>query len=401
MPKVSKKKGAKKENAVAVGTTPVQGIEALMAQVDAVYGKGTILPADRAVSLVVDWIPLGIFDFDVRSGGGFPRGRITMLTGEYSSWKTALALKGMASAQRHCRQCGTPFEVVGLLGDVTSVRCKCGANDPGIGLWVDAEHTFDPAWAAKWGVDCSRLVLLEPESAEQAIDVVDKAIRTKACDFVVIDSIAALTPIIESEAAASDQQMGVAAKLYGKACRKWTAGMNSYGLLAQTKCTLVLINQLRQKIGDYGKGMTAPGGKSFEFFETLGVKTKREEYIVDEATGRNIGAIISYKILKNKAFPPSIPFGEFSLYFSNVFGTCAVGSTNTSDQVVRHAEYWRLVVRSGSWYSYKEIKEQGKAAFMQTLKGRPEYIEELMSTIKAREQRWNLSGEAVVGEDSL
>lgn len=374
-----------------------EGIDALMDVVNGAYGKGTLLPANEATSLVKDWIPTSVFDLDIRTGGGFPRGRITMLKGEYSSWKTSLALKGLANAQRMCRFCGKPFEIVDHFGEVFSLDCACRAQEPMVGLWVDAEHTWDSSWSSKWGIDCDRLVLLEPESAEQAVDVVDKAIRTQACDFVVVDSIAALTPIIESEESASEQQMGVAARIFNKACRKWTAGMNSFGLLSKTKCTVVMINQMRQKIGPFA-GVTSPGGKGFDFFESLELRMKHEEHIVHEDTGRNIGAKISYTIKKNKAHAPTVPFGEFALYFSKVRDVCEVGSTDLEEQVMRFGEYWGLVEKSGSWYKHRELRAQGAKNMAVELRKHPHYLRELMDTIRKRENLWTDEGVSFVGE---
>lgn len=378
----------------------VTGISALIELVNKEYGDGTLLKANEATSLVRDWIPTGIFDLDIRTGGGFPRGCISMVKGEYSSWKTSLALKGLSNAQRMCRFCGKQFEIVDHYGEVYQQGCSCGACDPMIGLWVDAEHTWDPTWSSKWGVNCDEVVILQPESAEQAVDVVDRAIRTQACDFVVVDSIAALTPIIESEESASEQQMGIAARIFNKACRKWTAGMNSYGLLAKTKCTVVLINQMRQKIGPFA-GVTSPGGKGFDFFQSLELRMKQEEHIVDEASGRNIGATVSYKITKNKAHPPSIPFGEFSLFFSKVRRLCEVGSTDLEAQVARFGEYWGLIQKGGAWYNLNGQKYQGKNALYDALRKNPGVLLDLMTTIRKRENIWVDEGVSVVGEGDV
>ncbi len=389
MPPSKKKKGAGRKAAKNEGEGTA--LERLMQQVNATYGEGTLLPAVRAESLIVDWIPTGIFDLDVRTGGGFPRGRITLIKGKFSSWKTALCYKGLSSVQRMCRFCGKPLEIIDLFGEVHEVDCKCGKRERGVGLWIDGEHVFDPEWASQWGVNCDDVLLLEPESAEQAIDVIDKAIRTRQCDLVVVDSIASLTPIIESASAAGDQQMGIAAKLFNKACRKWTAGFNSFGLLAKTKCTMLLINQLREKLGPYG-GLTSPGGMGFGFSESLEIMTKAEEYIIDEATNRNVGSLISYQILKSKVYPPSLPYGEFALYFSKVKGKHYVGSTNTEEQVIKYGEYWKLIAKAGAWYTFKDIKVQGKPALIRELQKRPEYVMELMDDIRRKEKVWKDEG---------
>lgn len=376
-----------------------KSLDEVIANVNGHFGTGTIVRASDAIGAVIDRVPFGIFDLDMRIGGGVPRGRISMLKGEYSGGKTALTLAATSQFQRHCRFCGTQFEFRLPFGEVVQTKCSCKKNEPMRVLLVDAEHAFDPDWAFKWGVNCEDLYIIEPTSAEQAIDVAGEAIRSGHCDLLVVDSIAGLAPNIEVNTSSADANVGVAARLMNRACRIWTSGMNAGSLLERTKSTILLVNQMRINIGGYSPNpqhpaKTSPGGKGIDFFQSLEVRVTRKEYIELEAAERNIGIRVKYRISKNRTAPNGTPIGEFDLYFSKVKGLCEVGGTNTAEQVSKFAEYWGLIKRSGAHYSLDgERIAHGRSNLAVFLNAHPEILEKLIDGVKAKELSWQEDGD--------
>jgi len=377
---------------------PSSPLEALVKSINTKYGAGTLLTADKATSLVIDRLPSRILSLDLQIGGGFPRGRISMLKGDFSTGKSAVAMLATAEAQRSCRHCGTPFEAVSFYGEVTTFDCECKKNDPMRPVWLDAEHSFDSSWAKKWGVDPSRLHVLETEYAEQAIDVADACIRSKQCDLLVADSIAAFTPGVEVEESSEKWQMGVLARLMGKALRKWTSGLNSYGLLGQTKCTIILINQMRISFGGYHPTTTSPGGRGLDFFESLEVRFKKNAPIEEPGSKRPIGISVEFVIKKNKTAPLGTG-GLFSLYFVPVPGRYNIGSTDIDAQVLQLAAFWGLIKKGGAWYTFpNDTKVKGKEAAAAVLKDNPLLLEELQKIIMERELVWQETGELEIDD---
>lgn len=367
------------------------GLDTVIRIVNKAFGEGTLLRASEAKSLVVDRFSSGIFDFDLGLGGGVPRGRVVVYTGGYSSGKSSAAMLNVAQAQSACRFCGGIFEHVDLLGEYHSYNCKCGQNEPMRCVWLDAEHSFDPTWAEKWGVDADNLFVIQTEFAEQAIDVTDQCIRSKECDLVIVDSVAALTPGIEVEESSQQQQVGVFARLMNKALRKWTSGMNSMGLLAETKCTILLINQERSGIGLYAPKITSPGGRGIEFFSSVSVRFKRKDFIVDSETDRPVGIEVEYTIKKNKTAPVASP-GIFSFYFVSGLGFSA-GSTDIAEQVLRRAVFWNLVKKGGAWYTLSTGERfQGRGKTAAALRSNPHMLEQMMKQVMEREETWIQKG---------
>jgi len=366
-----------------------------MMSINKKYGHGTILPAGEATGLVIDRLPTGIFDLDMKLGGGIPRGRITMFKGEFSTCKSAVCMRAAAAAQRYCRYCGTPFEFISFYGEVTEQDCECGRNEPMRVVWLDAEHSFDPPYAAKWGISIDDLYVIETEYAEQAIDVADAVIRSGECDLMVVDSVAALTPSIEVAESSEKWQMGVMARLMNKALRKWTSGMNSFGLLSETNVTIILVNQMRVSIGGYRPTMTSPGGKGLDFYESVEVRFKKDDLLLDPVTKRPIGLQVDFVVKKNKTAPPAPPGGSFALYFVPKPGQYQVGSTDLDMQVLKAAIFWKLIVKKGSWYQLPGgEKFQGLRPTAECLKENPELLSSLMEEIEARELAWVNTGDA-------
>lgn len=368
------------------------GIPAVLSSINKAYGEGTILPASQAIALPIDRLSSTIFDLDIRLGGGWPRGRISMLKGDFSSCKSLVCMRTAAQAQRSCRFCGKAIETIDAWGTVDEHGCKCGRNEPMRVVWLDAEHSFDSVWFGRNRINLDELYVIQTEYAEQAVDVADRCIRSKECDLLIVDSIAALAPGIEIEKSAEDSQMAALARLMGKAMRKWTSGLNSYGLLADTRCTILLVNQMRLAIGGYHPTVTSPGGKALDFFESVEVRFKRKDYVVlDE---RPVAANIEYTVKKNKT---AVPFGDggmFSIFLVPCEGF-QIGSVDTHVQVLRLASYWNLVKKQGSWITFPDgNKVQGDVQAGMALRNQPELMIDLMEKIEELEKAWSVTGKS-------
>lgn len=371
-------------------------LDKILSAINKKYGEGTLLKASDAKSLVVDRVSTGIFDLDLKIGGGIPRGRITTLKGEYSTGKSAVCLKLAAQAQRCDRLSGKPFVRVNMDGSVNELdHGRKGEPAPMRVVWLDAEHSFDPDWAAKWGVDTDSIYVIQTEYAEQAIDVADACIRSKECDLLVVDSVAALTPGVEVEQSSEKWQVGVAARLMNKAMRKWTSGMNSAGLLAETKCSIVMINQMRLNLGGYHPTPTSPGGKGIDFFQSVEVRFKRTEWVEDPVLKRGVGIDVEFGVRKNKTAPAN-GGGKFRLFFnpSESLGY-KTGDTDNDTQVLRSAVFWALLKKGGAWFTFPDGKRvQGENAAARLLRTQPELIESLKKQVFERELAWIESGKA-------
>lgn len=375
--------------------TKVTGLEGLIKAVDSKYGQGTLMRASNATGLVVDRLPSGIFELDLRNGGGWPRGRISMLKGDFSTCKTAICMKTVAQAQRRCRHCNTPIEIVSLLGEVNECGCTCGENEPMRPVWLDAEHSFDPSWAQKWGIQIDNLLVIETEYMEQAIDVANECIWSKEADLLIVDSVAAFTPGVEVQESSESWQVGVAARLMNKALRKWTSGLNSYGMIAKTKCTILLINQYRVGIGGYRATITSPGGKGLDFFESIEDRFSKKEFIEEAGSKRPVGIRIEFVVKKNKTAPPGMPGGGFTLYFVPQKGSYAIGDSDLDVQVLNSAVFWKLIERGGAWYTFPNGERvQGKSQAARLIWDNPELLDALIKDIEDRELSWRTTGSA-------
>jgi recombination protein RecA len=374
----------------------MQTLEETAKLINKVYGPGTLMIADEALGLVLDRTSSGVFDVDMKIGGGYPRGRITVIKGEYSSGKSVLCLLGAAHAQQHCRYCGKRFEHTDMLGEFHEYDCECKKREAMRVVWLDAEHSFDHGWAQKWGLQTSKAYVIQTEYAEQAIDVADKVIRSKECDFLVVDSVAALTPSVEIEQSSENWQVGVFARLMNKALRKWTSAVNSYGLLAETKCTILLINQMRLALGGYHPTPTSPGGKGIDFFQSLELRLKRsKDELLDFATNRPIGINVEYVIKKNKT-APLLPGGEFKLFFISQKDSYRIGDTNNDEQVLKAAAYWNLIHKAGGWFTFPDgskVQSSEKAAL--AIRKDPELLDNLAESVRARELSWATTAQEI------
>ena len=310
-------------------------------KLDKAYGKGTVMRMSDAPVIDVEVIPSGSLGLDIALGvGGYPRGRVVEIYGPESSGKTTLTLHAIAEAQ------------------------KAG----GIAAFIDAEHAFDRFYAQNLGVDIDNLIISQPDNGEQALEIADNLIRSGAIDMVVIDSVAALTPKSEIEGEMGDSKMGLHARLMSQALRKLT------GSISKTNCTMIFINQLREKIGVmFGNPETTTGGNALKFYASVRLDIRRSTQIKD-SDGNVLGNKTRVKVVKNKVAPP-FRLAEFDIMYGQ--GVSKVGEI--LDVAVEH----EIVKKSGSWFSYADTKlGQGRDAVKQMIKDNPELMDELEEKIR-------------------
>jgi recombination protein RecA len=289
----------------------------------------------------VEVISSGSLGLDIALGvGGYPRGRVVEIYGPESSGKTTLTLHAIAETQ------------------------KAG----GIAAFIDAEHAFDRFYAQNLGVDIDNLIISQPDNGEQALEIADNLVRSGAIDMVVIDSVAALTPKSEIEGEMGDSKMGLHARLMSQALRKLT------GSISKTNCTMIFINQLREKIGVmFGNPETTTGGNALKFYASVRLDIRRSTQIKD-SDGNVLGNKTRVKVVKNKVAPP-FRLAEFDIMYGQ--GVSKVGEI--LDVAVEH----EIVKKSGSWFSYADTKlGQGRDAVKQMIKDNPELMDELEEKIR-------------------
>jgi recombination protein RecA len=319
----------------------LKALKLTLDKLDKAYGKGTVMKmSDQAVA-DVDSIPSGSLGLDIALGvGGYPRGRIIEIYGPESSGKTTLTLHAIAEAQ------------------------KSG----GIAAFIDAEHAFDRFYAEKLGVDLENLIISQPDNGEQALEIADNLVRSGAIDIIVIDSVAALTPKSEIEGEMGDSKMGLHARLMSQALRKLT------GSISKTNCTMIFINQLREKIGVmFGNPETTTGGNALKFYASVRLDIRRSTQI-KESDGNVSGNKTRVKVVKNKVAPP-FKTAEFDIMYGE--GVSKVGEI--LDIAVEH----EIIKKSGSWFSYDDTKlGQGRDAVKNLMKDKPELMDELEEKVR-------------------
>ncbi|WP_339696725.1 recombinase RecA [uncultured Marixanthomonas sp.] len=319
----------------------LKALKLTLDKMDKTYGKGTVMKMGDAAVQEVDVIPTGSLGLDVALGvGGYPRGRVVEIYGPESSGKTTLTLHAIAEAQKK----------------------------GGIAAFIDAEHAFDRYYAEKLGVDIENLIISQPDNGEQALEVTDNLIRSGAIDIIVVDSVAALTPKSEIEGEMGDSKMGLHARLMSQALRKLT------GSISKTQCTVIFINQLREKIGImFGNPETTTGGNALKFYCSVRLDIRRSTQIKDSNSDVQ-GNKTRVKVVKNKVAPP-FKTAEFDIMYGK--GISKVG------EVVDLGVDFEIIKKSGSWYSYDETKlGQGRDAVKTLLLDNPELMEELETKIK-------------------
>ena len=319
----------------------LKALQLTLDKLDKTYGKGAVMKMGDSVAQDVEVISSGSLGLDLALGvGGYPRGRVIEIYGPESSGKTTLTLHAMAEAQ------------------------KAG----GIAAFIDAEHAFDRFYAQKLGVDIDNLIISQPDNGEQALEIADNLIRSGAIDIVVIDSVAALTPKSEIEGEMGDSKMGLHARLMSQALRKLT------GSISKTNCTVIFINQLREKIGVmFGNPETTTGGNALKFYASVRLDIRRSTQIKD-TDGDVQGNKTRVKVVKNKVAPP-FKTAEFDIMYGQ--GVSKVG------EVIDLGVDFEIIKKSGSWFSYGETKlGQGRDAVKTLLLDNPDLMDELEGKIK-------------------
>lgn len=324
-----------------------QALEAALSQIEKDFGKGSIMRFGEAQKLHVEAIPSGSVSLDLALGvGGVPRGRIIEIFGPEASGKTTLGLHIIASAQRQGGLCA----------------------------FVDAEHAFDPEYAKKIGINLDELLISQPDSGEQALEITETLVRSNAVDVIVIDSVAALVPRAELEGEMGEAQMGLQARLMSQALRKLA------GAISKSKTVVIFINQIRLKIGVlFGNPETTPGGLALKFYSSVRMDIRKIETLKEGE--KNVGGRHRVKIVKNKVAPP-FRQAEFDIIFGQ--GIDAVGD------VLDTATNLGLVEKTGAFYAYKDTKlgqgrDQAKAYLLEHKKLLDELTEKIAHAGKEEE----------------
>ena len=335
---------AKKQTTIAPAAPAAdkkKALETTLAQIERSFGAGSIMRLGDAANASIEAISTGSLSLDLALGiGGVPKGRIIEIYGPESSGKTTLALHILASAQ------------------------KSG----GTAAFIDAEHALDPVYAKNLGVDIDNLLISQPDTGEQALEITDALVRSGAVDAIVIDSVAALVPRSEIEAEMGDSVVGLQARLMSQALRKLTGSIN------KTNCVVIFINQLREKIGVmYGNPETTTGGRALKFYASVRLDVRRVETL--SVGGEKIGNHTRVKVTKNKVAPP---FREAE--FDIIYGE----GISRSSELVDAALKMGLIDKAGSWFTFRDQRLQGKDSVKDYLKQNPEIADELEAEVKAK-----------------
>lgn len=317
-----------------------KALELALQSIEKDFGKGSIMRLGDKTSTVVESIPTGALSLDIALGiGGIPKGRVIEIFGPESSGKTTLAQHIVAEAQKK----------------------------GGIAAFIDAEHALDPDYAKKLGVRIDELLISQPDTGEQALDIVEQLVRSGAVDVIVVDSVAALVPKAEIDGEMGDSHMGLQARLMSQALRKLTA------IVGKTKTSVIFINQLRQKIGIvYGNPETTTGGNALKFYASIRMDIRKIETLKKD--GVEYGNRVKVKIVKNKVSPP-FRIAEFDIIYGEGISAegCILDTAVSKD----------IIVKSGSWYSYKDEKlGQGRDKVRDYFKENPKLLKEVDQKVR-------------------
>ena len=326
---------------VEAGMDKQKALDAALAQIDRAFGKGSAMKLGQREALEVEAVSSGSLGLDLALGiGGFPRGRVTEIYGPESSGKTTLALHAIAEAQK--------------LG--------------GIAAFVDAEHALDPVYAKKLGVDVENLVVSQPDTGEQALEITDTLVRSNAVDILVVDSVAALVPRAEIEGEMGDSHVGLQARLMSQALRKLT------GSISRSRCIVIFINQVRMKIGVmYGNPETTTGGNALKFYASVRLDIRRTGQIKDR--DEVVGNATRVKVVKNKVAPPFKQV-EFDIMYGE--GVSKVG------EILDLGVKIGVVDKSGAWFSHDSVRiGQGRENAKQYLRDNPEVAQRIEKAIRS------------------
>ena len=315
-------------------------LDAVLADIEKQFGKGSIMKLGSSEHMEIDTTSTGSLSLDIALGvGGYPKGRIIEIYGPESSGKTTFALQAIAEVQ------------------------KAG----GRAAFIDAEHALDPVYARNLGVDINELLLSQPDTGEQALEICDALVKSEAINIIVIDSVAALVPQAEIDGDMGDSHIGLQARLMSQALRKLS------GTISKTKTTAIFINQLREKVGVmFGNPETTPGGRALKFYATIRLDVRRGEQI--KSGDQVIGNRTNIKIVKNKVAPPFKTASVDIMYGEGV---------SYEGELIDIASSLDIVEKSGAWYAYKGEKiGQGRENAKQYLKDNPNILEEIDNKIR-------------------
>lgn len=318
-----------------------QALNNAIKQIEKQFGKGSVMKLGDRAAVDVAVIPTGSLTLDMALGiGGYPKGRIIEIYGPESSGKTTLTLHAIAEVQKQ----------------------------GGTAAFIDAEHAIDPVYAKNLGVNIDELILSQPDSGEQGLEIAETLVRSGAIDLVVVDSVAALVPQVELDGEMADQQMGLQARLMSKALRKLSGVMN------KTDCTIIFINQLREKIGVmFGNPETTTGGRALKFYSSVRVEIRRSEAIKNGT--EIVGNKVNIKVVKNKVAPPFKSTQVDIIYGKGI---------SRDGEVLDLAVDKDIVDKSGAWYAYKGEKiGQGRENAKRYLVEHPDIMNEITEAIKA------------------
>jgi len=327
-----------------------QALERALQQIEKSFGKGAIMQLDNESCMVREGLSTGSLSLDLAMGGfGIPHGRIVEFFGPESGGKTTLALHVAASAQR----------------------------TGGVVAFIDAEHAMDPTWARKCGVKLEELLVSQPDTGEQAMEIVDMLVRSNAVECIIVDSVAALVPKAELEGEMGQVQMGAQARLMSQSLRKLT------GVISKSRCILIFINQMREKIGVmFGNPETTPGGRALKFYSTIRVDIRRVTTIKEGEL--SIGNHVRAKVVKNKVAAP-FKAAEFDIMFS--------GGISTEGDILDLALADAIIEKTGAWFNYGQVRlGQGRENTKQFLHDNPDLMEEVRKAIIAKRMPATLEG---------
>lgn len=318
-----------------------KALEAARSQIERQFGKGSLMRLGDSNIVPVETISTGSLSLDLALGGGLPKGRIVEIYGPESSGKTTLTLQVIAEAQRQ----------------------------GGTAAFVDAEHALDPVYAAKLGVNVDDLLVSQPDTGEQALEIADMLVRSGAVDVVVVDSVAALTPRAEIEGEMGDQHMGLQARLMSQALRKLT------GNIKRSNTLVIFINQIRMKIGVmFGNPETTTGGNALKFYASVRLDIRRIGAIKEGE--EVVGSQTRVKVVKNKVAPP-FKQAEFDIYYGS--------GISRDSEIIELGSQINLIEKAGAWYSYKGNRiGQGKENVRKFLREHPEITQEIEKQIRAQ-----------------
>ena len=333
-----------------------KALEAALGQIEKAYGKGAVMKlGDSSARMNVETVPTGSLSLDIALGlGGIPKGRIIEIYGPESSGKTTVTLHMIAEVQKR----------------------------GGIAGFIDAEHALDPVYAKNIGVDVDNLYISQPDNGEQALEITETMVRSGAIDIIVVDSVAALVPKAEIDGDMGDSHMGLQARLMSQALRKLTAIIN------KSNCTVIFINQLREKLGVmFGSPETTTGGRALKFYASVRMDVRRISTI--KVNGEDVGNRTRVKIVKNKIAPP-FKEAEFDIMFGE--GISTVGD------IVDLAADCEIIRKSGAWYSYEGNKiGQGRENTKIYMKEHPEFMREIEQKVR---EHYSLQADSLAASDT-